>query len=92
MSRPGKALGKTLDHSYTIGLDACSHESPMFKSYGFSAVWENAIVSLNFEKIIKNLGNVDLPSGFLLRPIRTVDPKNCSCMMHLCLEHNATHW
>ena len=28
---------------------------------------------LNFEQIIKNLGNVDLPTGFLLRPVRMVD-------------------
>ena len=64
---------KTLNHNCTIGLDSRSHESPMFKSYGFCPVWENSVVLLNFEKIIKNLGNVNLPSGFLLKPIRTTD-------------------
>ena len=64
---------KTLDHSCTIGLDSRSYMIPKFESYGFCAVWENSVVLLSFEKIIKKFGNVDLPAGFLLRPIRTVD-------------------
>ena len=63
---------KTLDHNCTIGLDSRSYMIPKFESYGFCAAWENLVVLLNFEKIIKNFGNVD-PSGFQLRPIRAVD-------------------
>ena len=68
-----EGVWKTLDHSCTIGLDARSHESQMFESYGFHAIWENSVALLNFERIIENLGSADLPSGFQLRPIRAVD-------------------
>ena len=64
---------KTLDHRCTIGLDALSYMIPKFQAYGFHTVWENSIALLSFENIIKVLGNPDLPSGFAMKPIRTVD-------------------
>ena len=76
----GKGYGKltvdfawnSLDHSYNIGAEGILHMIPLYESkFGFRTVWETPIAFLNFEKIIKNIGNIK--SGISVFPIKTVD-------------------
>ena len=71
-----KHLSKTIDQTFTIGLDSLPYMIPFFESFGFCTVWENSIAMLSFEKIISKLDHLEFKSeDLLLKPIRTVDIK-----------------
>ncbi len=71
-----KHFSKTIDQTFTIGLDSLPYMIPFFESFGFCTVWENSIAMLSFEKIISKLDHLEFKSeDLLLKPIRTVDIK-----------------
>ena len=64
---------KTLDQSCNIGLEALAYMIPKYETFGFHVVWETPTAFLDFEKIIKNLTDSEVPSGVSIVPIKTVD-------------------
>lgn len=61
---------KTLDQTCIIGLEALPHMVTKYESLGLHVVWDTPHAFLDFEKVIKNLADSEIPSGVSVVPIK----------------------
>ena len=64
---------KSLDHTYTIGLDAALDMVSKYESYGFHTVWKSSFAKLNLEKVVKSLATAAVPSNVSIKSIQTIE-------------------
>ena len=77
----GKGYGKktwesawnTLDQTCNIGLEALHHMITKYETFGFRVAWETPLAFLDFNKVLKNLDDSEIPSGVSVVPIKTAD-------------------
>ena len=64
---------KTLDQSCNIGLESLSYMIPKYEALGLRVVWETPLAFLDFNKVLKNLADSEIPSGISVVPIKPID-------------------